>query len=103
MALFEAFRNCTEKLIRTMSNISAFSKRHWTMLSHSADSTTSRPSTLSNRNGIFGDLPTFETMKLIFVGICRLFPKDEFHPFEVAQLANLCCETAEEAKILIPR
>ena len=27
----------------------------------------------------------------------------EFDPFEASQLANLACETAEEAKALIPR
>ncbi|KAJ3073495.1 RNA polymerase B, partial [Quaeritorhiza haematococci] len=31
-----------------------------------------------------------------------LFPADEFAQFEMAQLANLCCESAEEAKTLIP-
>ncbi|KAJ3115271.1 RNA polymerase B [Phlyctochytrium bullatum] len=32
-----------------------------------------------------------------------LFPEDQnFHQFEMAQLANLCCETVEEAKALIP-
>ncbi|EGF82159.1 hypothetical protein BATDEDRAFT_86911 [Batrachochytrium dendrobatidis JAM81] len=34
--------------------------------------------------------------------IRNLFPDDQFHQFEMAQLANLCCETAEEAKVLIP-
>ncbi|KAJ3129127.1 DNA-directed RNA polymerase II subunit rpb4 [Nowakowskiella sp. JEL0407] len=32
----------------------------------------------------------------------QLFPEGEFSQFEMAQLANLCCETAEEAKALIP-
>ncbi|KAI8838435.1 HRDC-like protein [Chytriomyces cf. hyalinus JEL632] len=34
--------------------------------------------------------------------IRQLFPTGEFHQFETAQLANLGCETVEEAKILIP-
>ncbi|KAH6563861.1 hypothetical protein BASA50_008728 [Batrachochytrium salamandrivorans] len=34
--------------------------------------------------------------------IRNLFPDDHFHQFEMAQLANLCCETSEEAKVLIP-
>lgn len=29
--------------------------------------------------------------------------KDSLTQFEVAQMANLCCEEAEEAKALIPR
>lgn len=33
----------------------------------------------------------------------RLLGKDDLAQFEVAQLANLCCEDAEEAKALIPR
>jgi hypothetical protein len=33
----------------------------------------------------------------------RLFPDEEFHPYEMTQLANLCCENVEEAKSLIPR
>ncbi|KAJ3218275.1 RNA polymerase B [Dinochytrium kinnereticum] len=33
----------------------------------------------------------------------ELFPENEnFHQFEMAQLANLCCESVEEAKALIP-
>ncbi|KAI8612873.1 HRDC-like protein [Chytriomyces sp. MP71] len=34
--------------------------------------------------------------------IRQLFPAGEFHQFETAQLANLVCETVDEAKILIP-
>ena len=34
--------------------------------------------------------------------IRSLFPPEEFHQFEMAQLANLCCESAEEAVVLIP-
>lgn len=33
----------------------------------------------------------------------RVLIKDNLAQFEVAQLANLCCEDAEEAKALIPR
>ena len=33
----------------------------------------------------------------------RLILKDDFSQFESAQLANLGCETVEEAKTLIPR
>jgi hypothetical protein len=32
-----------------------------------------------------------------------LFPVHQFSPFEMAQLANLSCDTADEAKALIPR
>ncbi|ORX82879.1 DNA-directed RNA polymerase II subunit RPB4 [Anaeromyces robustus] len=32
----------------------------------------------------------------------KIFPVNEFKQFEVAQLVNLSCETAEEAKALIP-
>ncbi|KAI7875177.1 DNA-directed RNA polymerase II subunit RPB4-like protein [Lichtheimia hyalospora FSU 10163] len=32
----------------------------------------------------------------------QLLGKDDLAQFEVAQLANLCCEDAEEAKALIP-
>ncbi|KAI7853015.1 HRDC-like protein [Circinella umbellata] len=35
--------------------------------------------------------------------IRQLLGKDDLAQFEVAQLANLCCEDAEEAKALIPR
>ncbi|KAJ3351301.1 DNA-directed RNA polymerase II subunit rpb4 [Entophlyctis luteolus] len=35
--------------------------------------------------------------------IRQLFPSDKFHQFEAAQLANLGCETVDEAKTLIPR
>ena len=31
-----------------------------------------------------------------------LFSEDEFEPYEASQLINLCCETSEEAKALIP-
>jgi DNA-directed RNA polymerase II subunit RPB4 len=31
-----------------------------------------------------------------------LFPDEEYHEFEMAQLANLCVETVEEAVALIP-
>ncbi|KAL2915962.1 RNA polymerase B [Polyrhizophydium stewartii] len=41
--------------------------------------------------------------KQVVKEIRALFPKDQFHEFEMVQLANLCCETAEEAKALIPR
>ncbi|KAI8899449.1 HRDC-like protein [Globomyces pollinis-pini] len=34
--------------------------------------------------------------------IRMLFPSEEFHEFEMAQLANLTCESAEEALTLIP-
>ncbi|KAG2222629.1 hypothetical protein INT45_008293 [Circinella minor] len=34
--------------------------------------------------------------------IRQLLGKDDLAQFEVAQLANLCCEDAEEAKALIP-
>ncbi|KAJ3416104.1 RNA polymerase B [Chytridiales sp. JEL 0842] len=33
--------------------------------------------------------------------IRQLYSHEQFHDFEVAQLANLCCETVEEAKSLI--
>ncbi|KAI9322300.1 HRDC-like protein [Dichotomocladium elegans] len=33
----------------------------------------------------------------------QLLGKDDMAQFEIAQLANLCCEDAEEAKALIPR
>jgi DNA-directed RNA polymerase II subunit RPB4 len=33
----------------------------------------------------------------------RVLAKDNMAQFEVAQIANLCCEDAEEAKALIPR
>ncbi|KAI9023530.1 HRDC-like protein [Phycomyces nitens] len=32
----------------------------------------------------------------------QLLGKDDLAPFEMSQLANLCCEDAEEAKALIP-
>jgi DNA-directed RNA polymerase II subunit RPB4 len=35
--------------------------------------------------------------------IRNLFPDDVYHEFEMAQLANLTCETAEEAITLVPR
>ncbi|KAI9482631.1 HRDC-like protein [Zychaea mexicana] len=35
--------------------------------------------------------------------IRQLLGKDDLAQFEVAQLANLCCEDAEEAKALVPR
>lgn len=34
---------------------------------------------------------------------CSLLGKKKLHKFELACLANLCPETAEEAKALIPR
>ena len=34
--------------------------------------------------------------------IRSLFPDEDFFQFEMAQLANLCCETADEAKAMIP-
>jgi DNA-directed RNA polymerase II subunit RPB4 len=34
--------------------------------------------------------------------IRTLFPTEVFHQFEIAQLANLCVESAEEALVLIP-
>ncbi|KAJ3312398.1 RNA polymerase B [Boothiomyces sp. JEL0838] len=34
--------------------------------------------------------------------IRSLFPDDQYHEFEMAQLANLACESAEEAVTLIP-
>ena len=82
---------------------SAFSKRPWTMHSLSVDSTTSKRWTLSNRKCFAYLLEVYSRKGSKRSMTARLFPKDEFHPFEVAQLANLCCETAEEAKILIPR
>lgn len=33
----------------------------------------------------------------------RVLLKENMAQFEVAQIANLCCEDAEEAKALIPR
>jgi DNA-directed RNA polymerase II subunit RPB4 len=33
----------------------------------------------------------------------RVLAKENMAQFEVAQIANLCCEDAEEAKALIPR
>lgn len=33
----------------------------------------------------------------------RVLVRDTLAQFEVAQLANLCCEDAEEAKALVPR
>lgn len=36
-------------------------------------------------------------------GLCRVLGKENLSQFEVAQIANLCCEDAEEAKALIPR
>ena len=36
--------------------------------------------------------------------VCRIFTSQvQLHKFEVAQLANLCPESAEEGKALIPR
>jgi DNA-directed RNA polymerase II subunit RPB4 len=32
----------------------------------------------------------------------RLLFADDFHQFEMAQLANLCVESAEEAVVLVP-
>ncbi|KAI9357696.1 HRDC-like protein [Zopfochytrium polystomum] len=46
----------------------------------------------------FSRFPKAETIK----ELRQLFPPDQFQPFETAQLANLCCETVEEAKSLIP-
>lgn len=34
---------------------------------------------------------------------CRLLERKKLHKFEIASIANLCPETAEEAKALIPR
>lgn len=34
---------------------------------------------------------------------CSLLATKPLHKFEVAQIANLCPETSEEAKALIPR
>ena len=34
---------------------------------------------------------------------CSLLLQKKLHRFELAELANLCPETAEEAKALIPR
>ncbi|KAI9350736.1 HRDC-like protein [Obelidium mucronatum] len=47
------------------------------------------------RFGRFTDKQTIKEVR-------QLFPIDQFSQFEAAQLANLGCETAEEAKILIP-
>lgn len=33
----------------------------------------------------------------------RLLERKKLHKFEIASIANLCPETAEEAKALIPR
>ena len=33
----------------------------------------------------------------------RLFSNEGYEPFEVAQIVNLCPESSEEAKSLIPR
>ncbi|KAJ3084595.1 RNA polymerase B, partial [Physocladia obscura] len=43
----------------------------------------------------FSDKPTIKEIR-------QLFPPDLFHQFEAAQLANLGCESVDEAKILIP-
>lgn len=37
------------------------------------------------------------------ISCCSLLGKKKLHKFELACLANLCPETAEEAKALIPR
>jgi len=39
----------------------------------------------------------------LFKLLNRIFPSKEFEQFEVAQLVNLSCDNAEEAKALIPR
>ena len=42
---------------------------------------------------------------MYFVSLCPYsdLQQKKFHKFELAALANLCPETAEEAKSLIPR
>ncbi|KAJ3075352.1 RNA polymerase B [Podochytrium sp. JEL0797] len=47
------------------------------------------------RFGRFTDKQTIKEVR-------QLFPTDQFSQFEAAQLANLGCETVEEAKVLIP-
>ncbi|KAI9203880.1 HRDC-like protein [Polychytrium aggregatum] len=42
------------------------------------------------------------TSKQTVKEIRGLIPIPPYHEFEAAQLANLCCETVEEAKALIP-
>ncbi|KAF1592521.1 UNVERIFIED_CONTAM: DNA-directed RNA polymerase II subunit RPB4, partial [Eudyptes robustus] len=44
----------------------------------------------------FKSRETIRAVRVIFTG------RNQLHKFEVAQLANLCPETAEEAKALIP-
>ena len=42
-------------------------------------------------------------VNFLFHLCCSLLGKKKLHKFELACLANLCPETAEEAKALIPR
>ena len=42
-------------------------------------------------------------VNFLFHLFCSLLGKKKLHKFELACLANLCPETAEEAKALIPR
>lgn len=44
-----------------------------------------------------------EMLKCIKKPPHRVLAKENMAQFEVAQIANLCCEDAEEAKALIPR
>jgi len=46
----------------------------------------------------FGKFTNKDTVK----EVRQLFASSEYEQFETAQLSNLCCESAEEAKILIP-
>ncbi len=49
----------------------------------------------------------FDSLYLLFdiysIYFSRLLATKPLHKFEVAQIGNLCPETAEEAKALIPR
>jgi hypothetical protein len=52
------------------------------------------------------DIVTFIRITIyinLFYLISMLVQKNNFHKYEVAALANLCPEKAEEAKALIPR
>lgn len=46
--------------------------------------------------------PVSDFCMLLFVD-CSLLVQKKLHKFELATLANLCPETSEEAKALIPR